>query len=227
MKDLVKSTRKREREQQAHIANCEAQLLRLSSEVTRITMNYNQLRKKRYRKVPGTEGCRQRSDSGTQTLMARELKQELQKVGTQVHTTANELEQVDVNLMALQAAPALSNMEEKWPEFDHTFPQTNGGQFKDLHTLTTTGERFTSKIMQEFADGVDKMFGGPSAHHPLENRPVDHEGVQKGDHVDQEKPSLLPVSSQFTGQLVDDMMDKHIQQLKHDLLKVLDLTIQD
>lgn len=243
MEDLENIGHSKELEYQSRIADYEAQLVRLRSEVTRITMNYTQLRKKRYHKDNQTAHTSHQSDAATTPAQIRELKNELEKMHIQMHRITEELKKKDAKFEELQSS-VVSSRDSKWSDLQSGavssgiglgLTQASSGKWsKDLYSskdeCTTVGE-LTRTTLQEFAERVDKVLGSESAplQQLLETTPLDQEQDMqvRGDHMDDEKQSSSSTTAQSTTQLVDNIVDQHIKQLNHDLLEVLDLTSED
>ena len=155
----------REREYRALCADYEAQLVRLRSQVTRISQSYEHLRDKRRHQQHYRGGTNTKEQKSAANL---ELKAEVDRVKCAAHTANTELE------AALERVARLEAEQRQ-------------------HSKTI----LTQHMLEEFKNNVE-------------------EKVTKEDDSQYNTPFQL-APPEGTTQLLEQLLDKHIQQLKLDL----------
>lgn len=181
----------RERDHLAHSADCEAQLVRLRSEVTRISQSYEQLKVKRYQRANLKEGYREQ-----ERTLEGGVKKEVERLKLCLHLSNEKLRTAMERVALLEAEDVASARQTQLQSL--AIEQSNPGttqRGRDGATNEGTKETFLAAIGDEF--------------------------MRTGDSEEDAYAVLQPLQTQETTHLLEEMFDKHSHQFNHEIHKLL------
>ena len=200
MEHVIEAANKREREHQAYSADYEAQLVQLRSEVTHISLSYEQLKEKRY------QGQKTRL-RGVESTQVTELLKELEKSKLKLHVTREELQRAKQRVAELE-----TNMSEYVnPSNKESWKLKHANPSKELveDLLEKIGSEpaqcRSSHILKQFAINVDKI-----------------KEESEGEYIPLQPTERTYSPTQEASQFLQHILDQHFQQLNQELLKIFD-----